>query len=69
MIVEERLARLQALLIGAWCAFDGDRFDEDGTDKETIMRFLSMARDEVKAMNALGVEVLNIECRDAPTKA
>jgi hypothetical protein len=69
MIVEERLARLEALLIGAWCAFDGDRFGEDGTNKETIMRFLSMGRGEVRAMQALGVEMLNIQCRDPPTKA
>jgi hypothetical protein len=68
MIVEERLARLEALLIGAWCAFDGDRFGEDGTNKETIMRFLSMGRGEVRAMQALGVEMLNIQCRDPPTK-
>ena len=50
-------------------AFDGDRFGEDGTNKETIMRFLSMGRGEVRAMQALGVEMLNIQCRDPPTKA
>ena len=33
------------------------------------MRFISMARGEVRAMQALGVEMLNVECRDPPTKA
>jgi hypothetical protein len=61
-IVENRIARLDALLIGAWCAFDGYRFDEHETNKETIMCFLSMARDEVKALQRLPVEVTNIEC-------
>jgi hypothetical protein len=42
------------------------RFDEDGTNKETIMRFLSMALDEVSALVALDAGVLNVECPNKP---
>jgi len=56
------LARLDSLLIEAWCAIDGDRFDEDGTNNETVMRFLSMARDELKALKSgLRFDALNTD--------
>jgi hypothetical protein len=62
-IAEDRIARLNSLLIGAWCAIDGDRFDEDGTNNETVMRFLSMARDELKALKSgLSFDALNTDC-------
>jgi hypothetical protein len=70
MIVEERLARMEAMLIGVWCANSpSDKFDADHTNTETVMRLVSMTLDEVRAMQALGVEVLNVECAGPPKKA
>ena len=67
MTVEERLARMEALLIGAWCANSaGDKFDADCSNTETVMRLVSMTLHEVSAMQALGVEVLNVDCAEPP---
>jgi len=54
---------MEALLIGAWCANSpGDKFDADCSNTETVMRLVSMTLHEVRAMQALGVEVLNVDC-------
>ena len=67
MTVEDRLARMEALLIGAWCANSpGDKFDADCSNTETVMRLVSMTLHEVRAMQALGVEVLNVDCGEPP---
>jgi hypothetical protein len=67
MTVEDRLARMEALLIGAWCANSpGDKFAADCTNTETVMRLVSMTLHEVRAMQALGVEVLNVDCAETP---
>jgi hypothetical protein len=70
MTVEDRLARMEAMLIGVWCANSpSDKFDEDHTNNETVMRLVSMTMDEVRAIQALGVEMLNVDCEDPPKKA
>jgi hypothetical protein len=49
MTVEDRLARMEALLIGAWCANSpGDKFDADCSNTETVMRLVSMTLHEVR---------------------
>ena len=82
MTVEDRLARMEALLIGAWYANSpGDKFDADCSNTETVMRLVwqrlerrrgeanvdeSSTLHEVRAMQALGVEVLNVGCAEPP---
>jgi hypothetical protein len=62
LTVEERLCPAEALLRDAWCAIDGDAFEDDRTNNNTVMRFPSMAMDEVKALDRLPAEVTSIEC-------
>ena len=62
LTVEERLCRAEALLRGAWCAIDGDAFEDDGTNNNTIMCFLSMAMAELEALKGLDASLLNADC-------
>lgn len=64
--VEERLARTQALLRGAYSASNGDEYMGDTANTETVTRLVSMALDEVNALVALDAGVLNVEWADKP---
>ena len=66
LTVEDRLARMQALLRGAWCASTGDEYRDDDGNSETVRALTRMAMDEVTALAGLDAGVLNVECSDKP---
>ena len=59
--VEERLARTQALLRGAYSASNGDEFTGDTANTETVTRLVAMALDEVRALVAVDAGVVCTE--------
>ena len=62
--VEERLARMQAVLRGAMGTSTADTYGDDYGNVETMRYLIILALEDVSALKGLGAGVLNVEAPD-----